>query len=341
MRKACVVPQVVDLRSPGRQEARTPSSKTTVQLGGSWCAAQEVARRLEREKSDLLMKLKGLERETEAMRRCSAKWCAEAAAHEAKRANDRKAEEGRLRELALWKDESRRRGEVASMAFEDASGRFLARSKDAKEALRMKSAYNATTQKLEGTLRKLAAADSENARLLELKHKQEQKIAKLEHALEVERKAKDLLLHAKTQKEKHICTLLKERDRLRADRRKALANTSPAPSPQPQIKKTQRKVSFFHEDQEDLPPKTPANHQKGGLAFSPTAPVVVTPNTHVVLQAASIRQLKTCLDDRDAQLAATTRALKKAQQDAYSLNVRLNNNNTNHHKATNNKTPAS
>ena len=300
-------------RTPHTPETTTTTQKqqTTIRLGGSWNVAQEANTKLEREKTELMLRCGRLQAEVEALRRESVKGRAEAAAHEAKRVRDQLEEAGKRAELADARDLAERRQELILMAGEDFDARFRAKQATAKILGTLRTEHTVKSTKLDSTIRKLHAADASNRDLIELRHRYEKKITKLDEALNVERKAKDVLLHAKNQKEKHIVLLIKERDRLRA-----ALHRSGLQSPE--------------NNKENTSPPTPASSSSSSShKTTPTTqrPVVVTPrsSSNVVLQAASIQQLKTCLDDRDAQLAAANRALKKAHDYAFSLNVRLAN----------------
>ena len=66
--------------------------------------------------------------------------------------------------------------------------------------------------------------------MLKTKTALETKCGRLEKLWETERKGRDVLDHARAQKEKHVCVLLKERDRLEREV-KALRRKGETPTP--------------------------------------------------------------------------------------------------------------
>uniref|UniRef100_A0A7S3JZU6 Uncharacterized protein n=1 Tax=Aureoumbra lagunensis TaxID=44058 RepID=A0A7S3JZU6_9STRA len=198
-------------------------------LGGRWSEAERRARDYEKENIQLRQEIERLNSQVDSMIKDSVKVKSEAVAHEAKRRADHVMEKSRRAQENMMRQNLSQQSERICMSNEDLSHKSLALAFARKSISKQKIECNSLRSKLALAERKVSINDSENRKLIEIKFKQETKINKLEKALELERRAKDILLHAKQQKEKHVVLLLKERDRLRTQVRASInATTDPS-----------------------------------------------------------------------------------------------------------------
>ncbi|KAH8087687.1 hypothetical protein JL720_7007 [Aureococcus anophagefferens] len=303
-----------------RQTAmRKPVGDGRIVLAGAWGAKEEQLRTLEKENRDLAERCARAEAAELQSRKDRAKWRSEAAAHEAARRADAGMAGAMEVERLLRLEQLREREELWRMASEDCALR-RGESKDAKRSWTAASRdLAAKAQALEASTRTLAAADAENAKLTDRVHRAETRLARVEKALECEARAKEVLAHAKAQKEKHVCVLLKERDRLQAAHRSALHRLAKlgvaedAPRQKPPVRVVSR-----------TPPRTAA------------APAVVSPEeaTSVLALdvalpstggARAIRKLREREERHATELAVAQHQLRKATEKATALQVRFAN----------------
>ncbi|KAJ1463411.1 hypothetical protein M885DRAFT_556250 [Pelagophyceae sp. CCMP2097] len=205
-----------------------------ITLGGSWGAADEKAKKLERENATLLRRASVAEAEVQEVRRERIKWRAEAAAFEASRRLDRATAAARglaeeVRDLKLATAQ-----EHLGMVSEDADQLRLALATTERKRTALDCAEQALDRTLNLCKAQLAQSDASNRKLTEDNQRLDTKLQRALKALDCECRAKDVLLHAKAQKEKHICAeaasmedtrrsqLLKEKDRLNVGFRAAL-----------------------------------------------------------------------------------------------------------------------
>ena len=156
--------------------------------------------------------------------------------------------------------------------------------------------------------------------LLKTKTALETKCGRLEKLWETERKGRDVLAHARAQKEKHVCVLLKERDRLerevKALRRKAetptprkmAAPVTPTDLPSP--------VKMASLSPRPLRVATPSP-QKDALELleGEGTPAKTTPRPAraLDLQAAALRKYQSRDAERKKELAKLQARLKRAE----------------------------
>ena len=348
-----------------RQTAmRKPVGDGRIVLAGAWGAKEEQLRTLEKENRDLAERCAKAEAAELQSRKDRAKWRSEAAAHEAARRADAGMAGAMEVERLLRLEQLREREELWRMASEDCALRRR-ESKDAKRSWTAASRdLAAKAQALEASTRTLAAADAENAKLTDRVHRAETRLARVEKALECEARAKEVLAHAKAQKEKHVCVLLKERDRLQAAHRSALhrlaklgvaedaprqkppvrvvSRTPPRTAAAPAVVSPEEATSVLALDVAlPSPGGVPAkalfagddDAASDGSAPSPTpradpAPTPTPPrcrDTHADAQARAIRKLREREERHATELAVAQHQLRKATEKATALQVRFAN----------------
>ena len=159
--------------------------------------------------------------------------------------------------------------------------------------------------------------------MLKAKTALETKCGRLEKLWETERKGRDVLDHARAQKEKHVCVLLKERDRLEREV-KALRRKGETPTP--------RKVAA-PVTPTDLPSPvkmrplvvaTPSP-QKDALELLEGEGTPAKPTRALDLQAAALRKYRTRDVERKKELAKLQAQLKRAEAKNKELQVRYGN----------------
>ena len=159
--------------------------------------------------------------------------------------------------------------------------------------------------------------------MLKTKTALETKCGRLEKLWETERKGRDVLDHARAQKEKHVCVLLKERDRLEREV-KALRRKGETPTP--------RKVAA-PVTPTDLPSPvkmrplvvaTPSP-QKDALELLEGEGTPAKPTRALDLQAAALRKYRTRDVERKKELAKLQAQLKRAEAKNKELQVRYGN----------------
>ena len=116
------------------------------------------------------------------------------------------------------------------MATEDALTAHFMKNVARHETRIANACSDQCTRRLAETAARLTHSEHEVVDLLKAKTALETKCHRLEKLWETERKGRDVLDHARAQKEKHVCVLLKERDRLEREV-KALRRKGETPTP--------------------------------------------------------------------------------------------------------------
>ena len=287
-------------------------------LGGSWAAKEA--------------KLLELAQANETLQqRCSV---AEARAEPA----NAQAERLRLRSAV------RTAQEVAGMAEEDARVAHFAKFVARHQIMIANECTDACSTRLAKTAALLIHSEREVVELLKAITALGTKCQRLEKLWETERKSRDVLDHAKTQKEKHVCVLLKERDRLEREV-KALRRKAESPRTRTPEKTLRSQVSpTCVTVTPDLPsplkmaalspsprPSTPSPQQSAlDLLEGENTPVrpgrrVGRPGRALDVQAALLRKYKTRDLAREQELAKLQQQLKTAEAKNKELQVRYGN----------------
>ena len=164
--------------------------------------------------------------------------------------------------------------------------------------------------------------------LLKTKTALETKCGRLEKLWETERKGRDVLDHARAQKEKHVCVLLKERDRLEREvkalrrkgetptPRKVAAPVTPTDLPSP--------VKMASLSPRPLRVATPSP-QKDALELLEGEGTPAKPTRALDLQAAALRKYQSRDAERKKELAKLQAQLKRAEAKNKELQVRYGN----------------
>ena len=166
--------------------------------------------------------------------------------------------------------------------------------------------------------------------LLKTKTALETKCGRLEKLWETERKGRDVLDHARAQKEKHVCVLLKERDRLEREV-KALRRKSETPTPSRKMAApvTPTDVPSPVKMAALSPPRplrvaTPSP-QKDALELLEGEGTPAKPTRALDLQAAALRKYQSRDAERKKELAKLQARLKRAEAKNKELQVRYGN----------------
>ena len=165
--------------------------------------------------------------------------------------------------------------------------------------------------------------------MLKTKTALETKCGRLEKLWETERKGRDVLDHARAQKEKHVCVLLKERDRLEREvkalrrkgetpppSRKMAAPVTPTDVPSP--------VKMASLSPRPLRVATPSP-QKDALELLEGEGTPAKPTRALDLQAAALRKYQSRDAERKKELAKLQARLKRAEAKNKELQVRYGN----------------
>ena len=166
--------------------------------------------------------------------------------------------------------------------------------------------------------------------MLKTKTALETKCGRLEKLWETERKGRDVLDHARAQKEKHVCVLLKERDRLEREV-KALRRKSETPTPSRKMAApvTPTDVPSPVKMAALSPPRplrvaTPSP-QKDALELLEGEATPAKPTRALDLQAAALRKYQRRDAERKKELANLQARLKRAEAKNKELQVRYGN----------------
>ena len=170
--------------------------------------------------------------------------------------------------------------------------------------------------------------------LLKTKTALETKCGRLEKLWETERKGRDVLDHARAQKEKHVCVLLKERDRLEREV-KALRRKSETPTPRKvaapvtptDVPSPVKMAALSPALRSPRPQSTP---QKDALELlegegTPAKQQTPRPARALDLQAAALRKYQSRDAERKKELAKLQARLKRAEAKNKELQVRYGN----------------
>ena len=164
--------------------------------------------------------------------------------------------------------------------------------------------------------------------MLKTKTALETKCGRLEKLWETERKGRDVLDHARAQKEKHVCVLLKERDRLEREV-KALRRKSETPTPRKMAAPVTPTDVPSPVKMRPLVVATPSP-QKDALELlegegTPAKQQTPRPARALDLQAAALRKYRTRDVERKKELAKLQAQLKRAEAKNKELQVRYGN----------------
>ena len=164
--------------------------------------------------------------------------------------------------------------------------------------------------------------------MLKTKTALETKCHRLEKLWETERKGRDVLDHARAQKEKHVCVLLKERDRLEREV-KALRRKGEAPTPRKMAAPVTPTDLPSPVKMRPLVVATPSP-QKDALELlegegTPAKPQTPRPARALDLQAAALRKYQSRDAERKKELAKLQARLKRAEAKNKELQVRYGN----------------
>lgn len=265
-----------------------------VRLGGSWGEREEKVASLETLVRRLERELRAARTEVECSRQRRSAELAEAAAWKALQVEREADLKAAAHEAVEASARARHAQDRLGMAQSDLEAGALARQADRADRDAALEVAQVAQAELERSMAKLERADADNLRLAETNVKLERVRQQLQTRCVGETRAKDLLLHAKTQKERQLVTVLKEKDRLR-----------------------EKLLQHQHRDADRPPPRL----AQPATSFDDYPP----PTSTLEAQAATIRTLRAKLDKKDACLAAKTRDLDKAKQANHNLSVRLAN----------------
>ena len=270
-------------------------------LGGSWAAKE--ARLLELEEAKAQLEVR----------------CALAEA----RAEAPSAQNERLR----MRSQLRAAQENARMATEDALAAHFMKNVSRHEARIANACSDQCTKRLAETAARLAHSEHEVVELLKAKTALETKCHRLEKLWETERKGRDVLDHARAQKEKHVCVLLKERDRLEREV-KALRRKGETPTPRKMAAPVTPTDVPSPVKMRPLVVATPSP-QKDALELleGEATPAKTTPRPAraLDLQAAALRKYQSRDVERKKELAKLQAQLKRAEAKNKELQVRYGN----------------
>ena len=169
--------------------------------------------------------------------------------------------------------------------------------------------------------------------MLKTKTALETKCGRLEKLWETERKGRDVLDHARAQKEKHVCVLLKERDRLEREvkalrrkgemptPRKVAAPVTPTDVPSP-VKMAALSPPRPLRVATPSPQKDALELLEGEATPAKTTP---RPARALDLQAAALRKYQSRDVERKKELAKLQAQLKRAEAKNKELQVRYGN----------------
>ena len=171
--------------------------------------------------------------------------------------------------------------------------------------------------------------------MLKTKTALETKCGRLEKLWETERKGRDVLDHARAQKEKHVCVLLKERDRLEREV-KALRRKSETPTPSRKMAAPVTPTDLPSPvKMAALSPPRPLrvatpSPQKDALELlegegTPAKQQTPRPARALDLQAAALRKYQSRDAERKKELAKLQAQLKRAEAKNKELQVRYGN----------------
>ena len=166
--------------------------------------------------------------------------------------------------------------------------------------------------------------------MLKTKTALETKCGRLEKLWETERKGRDVLDHARAQKEKHVCVLLKERDRLEREV-KALRRKSETPTPSRKMAApvTPTDLPSPVKMAALSPPRPPRvatpSPQKDALELLEGEATPAKPTRALDLQAAALRKYQRRDAERKKELANLQARLKRAEAKNKELQVRYGN----------------
>ena len=170
--------------------------------------------------------------------------------------------------------------------------------------------------------------------LLKTKTALETKCGRLEKLWETERKGRDVLDHARAQKEKHVCVLLKERDRLEREV-KALRRKGETPTPRKMAAPVTPTDLPSPVKMAALSPPRPLrvatpSPQKDALELlegegTPAKQQTPRPARALDLQAAALRKYQSRDVERKKELAKLQAQLKRAEAKNKELQVRYGN----------------
>ena len=160
--------------------------------------------------------------------------------------------------------------------------------------------------------------------MLKTKTALETKCGRLEKLWETERKGRDVLDHARAQKEKHVCVLLKERDRLEREV-KALRRKGETPPPSRKMAAPVTPTDVPSPvKMRPLVVATPSP-QKDALELLEGEATPAKPTRALDLQAAALRKYQRRDAERKKELAKLQAQLKRAEAKNKELQVRYGN----------------
>ena len=272
-------------------------------LGGSWAAKE--ARLLELEQQNARLEVR----------------CALAEA----RAEAPSAQNERLR----MRSQLRAAQENARMATEDALTAHFVKNVARHETRIANACSDQCTRRLAETAARLTHSENEVVELLKAKTALETKCGRLEKLWETERKGRDVLDHARAQKEKHVCVLLKERDRLEREV-KALRRKSETPTPRKMAAPVTPTDVPSPVKMAALSPPRPLrvatpSPQKDALELLEGEATPAKPTRALDLQAAALRKYQSRDVERKKELAKLQAQLKRAEAKNKELQVRYGN----------------
>ena len=165
--------------------------------------------------------------------------------------------------------------------------------------------------------------------MLKTKTALETKCGRLEKLWETERKGRDVLDHARAQKEKHVCVLLKERDRLEREV-KALRRKGETPTPRKMAAPVTPTDVPSPVKMAALSPPRPLrvatpSPQKDALELLEGEGTPAKPTRALDLQAAALRKYQRRDVERKKELAKLQAQLKRAEAKNKELQVRYGN----------------
>ena len=213
------------------------------------------------------------------------------------------------------------------MAAEDALAAHFMKNVSRHEARIANACIDQCTKRLAETAARLTHSEHEVVDLLKAKTALETKCHRLEKLWETERKGRDVLDHARAQKEKHVCVLLKERDRLEREV-KALRRKGETPPPSRKMAAPVTPTDVPSPvKMASLSPVTP---QKDALELlegdaTPAKQQTPRPARALDLQAAALRKYRTRDVERKKELAKLQAQLKRAEAKNKELQVRYGN----------------
>ena len=214
------------------------------------------------------------------------------------------------------------------MANEDALAAHFMKNVSRHEARIANACSDQCTKRLAETAARLTHSEHEVVDLLKAKTALETKCHRLEKLWETERKGRDVLDHARAQKEKHVCVLLKERDRLEREV-KALRRKGETPTPRKMAAPVTPTDVPSPVKMRPLVVATPSP-QKDALELlegegTPAKQQTPRPARALDLQAAALRKYQSRDAERKKELAKLQAQLKRAEAKNKELQVRYGN----------------